>query len=204
MRNGMIYMRIRIDDLSFIGDSHTAERQFGMLSFKSRIVIITGYSVMQYDTIDQYVRSFPLTHEHRRNFRRILRRLLYIVVVEHSVVVHEYLANLRRQKFNGGLVRVIAHQQFGLRPFSYDNQQPAIHHKIDIAPKDIYQLYRFFHDDSVRNIQKEAVLGKSRVQGNGSVSFHIGDLSVITRYQIGVLQGHVTKATHQNAVREFR
>ena len=120
MRNGMIYMRIRIDDLSFIGDSH------------------------------------------------------------------------------------IAHQQFGLRPFSYDNQQPAIHHKIDIAPKDIYQLYRFFHDDSVRNIQKEAVLGKSRVQGNGPVSFHIGDLSVITRYQIGVLQGHVTKATHQNAVREFR
>ena len=24
MRHGMIYMRIRIDDLSFIGDSHTA------------------------------------------------------------------------------------------------------------------------------------------------------------------------------------
>ena len=151
---------------------------------------------MQYDTIDQYVRPFPLTHEHRQNFRRILRGLLYIVVVEHSVVVHEYLANLRRQEFNGGLVRVIAYQQFGLSPFPHDNQQSAIHHKIDITPKDIYQLYRLFHDDSVRNIQKEAVLGESRVQGNGSVSSHIGDLSVIARYQIGVLQGHVTKAAH--------
>ena len=90
--------------------------------------------------------------------------------------------------------RMVAYQQAGLCSIFQHNQDTAIHHKVDICTKNIHQLNRLVYDYPFGDVEHEAILCKSCIEGSYSILGSIGQLTIILLYQCRMLFGQFFQA----------
>ena len=85
-----------------------------------------------------------------------------------------------------GALSVVTHQQFDASILAHDDEQAALHHHVEGGIENIDQLDGTLGDNTIGDIDKQAVLHQQAVECHGGVA-HVCQLAVIGCHQFGIV-----------------
>ena len=129
----------------------------------------------------------------------LLMGFFQTVKVETGIVADISFDDLRAEEVTV-VGRVIAEKKLSLTAFVHNDEHTAVDHQIHIRAQDVHHLYGTVHFDVLRHIDKESVLCQHRVQRRHRVLFGLGNLTIVLRYQVGMVVCCVAKTLQDDAL----
>ena len=179
---------VAVDVLLTAGDGHAQQMGLGMLTVDLDMVVVAGEAVDERDAVDEHIAALVLVDIDRRHAAGLGGALLHVVVVHTAALHGDNLDDLVVQVTVVGALGVITGEYPDGSVLAHDDEQTALHHHVERGIEDVDQLDGTLGDDTVGNIDEQAVLHQQAVERHGGVA-HLGQLAVIGIHQFGMVNG---------------
>ena len=184
-----------------VAHRHSKQMQFRAVAFQFHLKVVACLSVHQRYAVDHHVGFALLADIERRNAVGVGRRVLDVIIVEHGLLAGKDFHYLRIEIAHAAVLRMVAHKQTRLCTGLQHNQHTAVGHQRCAAVKNVNKLYGLLHHNPFRNIDKNTVLCKQRVERHLR-SLQSGSLAVVAFHEFGVLLSRLLQRLDDYALRQ--